>query len=515
MQSTSKNTWIPHCREYCDGNVAEFYCPECAAMFCSSCYDREHCGNERKSQHGKLTELRAICSVHKHTLDYFNLTLLQPMCVICKKETMLAPEHEHHVIDHIEATVPKLRSLMEKNLESASESIDRLTRELARVENAARNTLSASVNYIQCCFAKLRQLLDEREVELLKNTKNYFDEFIESGEGRVETRNALRKLKALSEEGKLLLMKDGRSLVVEFPSVFMRLKELCGSLAGERQMKKLKMVIDFEKSFIEQLRQAGTMKSYSVDLTTESSPVTKNKDRSCTSQPDCKRGIKRHFSDPPSSPQEEPSSKQAKTNDTPQSRVLHVINFTDECNKSPRTPLKATSMTSAKIASPSPRKLCKPTARKTALSPQWTPSSPIETPSVASPRRKRGGELSKEFMKCDAILTEIWAQDESFPFARPVNKRESPDYYKVIKKPMDLSIIKEKLHTLQYASAVDFVKDMRLLLSNCKAYNKPGSYVFSAGEELENVFNRLLKENFPNFEDVLLENCEDGSPPTK
>ena len=182
-------------------------------MFCGSCYDREHCGNERKSQHGKLTELRAICSVHKHTLDYFNLTLLQPMCVICKKETILTSEHEHHVIDHIEATVPKLRSLMEKKLESASEMIDRLNHELARVENGARNTMIASVSFIQCCFARLRQILDEREVELSTNARKYFDDFVEVGEGRMEARNVLKDLKALSEEGGcyrivLLLIKD-------------------------------------------------------------------------------------------------------------------------------------------------------------------------------------------------------------------------------------------------------------------------------------------------------------------
>ena len=201
MQS-SQNTWTPHCREYCNGNVVEFYCPECAAMFCGDCYDKEHGGNERKSQHGKLTERRAICKVHKHTLDYFNLTLLRPMCIICKKETMLTPECEHHVIEHMETTVPKLRSLMEKKLESASEMIDRLNHELARVENVARNTMITSVGYIQCCFARLRQLLDEREVELLTNARKYFDDFVEFGEGRMEARNAVRDLKALSAEGR-------------------------------------------------------------------------------------------------------------------------------------------------------------------------------------------------------------------------------------------------------------------------------------------------------------------------
>lgn len=206
MQSSSANTQIPHCSEYCNGNTAEFYCPECSAMFCSSCYDREHCGNERKSKHGKLTELRAICCVHKHTLDYFNLTTLEPMCVICKKENTQAPEFAHHVIDDIEETVPKLRSLMEKKLSTASELIERLTSEITRVENAAKNTTNAAVNYIKCAFVKLRKYLEESEVELVQSARRYFDEFLEVNDERVEVRNAVRNLKALSEEGKFLFI---------------------------------------------------------------------------------------------------------------------------------------------------------------------------------------------------------------------------------------------------------------------------------------------------------------------
>ncbi|KAJ7390470.1 hypothetical protein OS493_025173 [Desmophyllum pertusum] len=396
-------------------------------MFCSSCYDREHCGNERKSQHGKLTELRAICSVHKHTLDYFNLTLLQPMCVICKKETILAPEHAHHVIENIETTVPKLRSLIEKKLESSSELIDRLTHELAKVEKDARRTTTKSIIFIQRCFVRLRHLLDQREVELLQGVRGYFDEFVEDGEGRVEAQNALSNLKALSEEGKLLLNKDARSLVVEFPSLFMRLKDLCSSTAGEQRLKKLKFVVDFEESLVEEVRQAGTMKSYSVHQTaanenTESSTDANNNDRSNSSPPDSKTGIKRHFSDPPSSSHEELSTKRARNIDVIKAFDFTKVDFNEECNKlkSPRTPLKA----STKIASP-PRKLFGQTTWRAVHSPQQSMASPSQkaTCSVASPRRRRGGELSKEFMKCDTILTELWSQDESYPFARPVDKK--------------------------------------------------------------------------------------------
>ena len=34
---------------------------------------------------------------------------------------------------------------------------------------------------------------------------------------------------------------------------------------------------------------------------------------------------------------------------------------------------------------------------------------------------------------------------------------------------------------------------------------QPDTFVYNAGEELENIFNRLLKISFPNFEDVFLE----------
>ena len=110
-------------------------------------------------------------------------------------------------------------------------------------------------------------------------------------------------------------------------------------------------------------------------------------------------GMKRHFSDPPS--QEEPSTKQARNTDV---QCHLTFDFTDECNTSPRTPVKAKAMVSAKIASPSPRKISKPIAQKTAQSPEWCPASPIQTTSVASPRRKRGGELSKEFKVMGNII---------------------------------------------------------------------------------------------------------------
>lgn len=54
---------------------------------------------------------------------------------------------------------------------------------------------------------------------------------------------------------------------MEFPSVFMQLKDLCSSTVCERQTKKLKIIIDFETDILDELKQVGIMKSYTIDQT--------------------------------------------------------------------------------------------------------------------------------------------------------------------------------------------------------------------------------------------------------
>lgn len=49
-----------------------------------------------------------------------------------------------------------------------------------------------------------------------------------------------------------------------------------------------------------------------------------------------------------------------------------------------------------------------------------------------------------------------------------------PDYYKIIKKPMDLSTIKNRLqahHTI-YTKPEDVIADFRLIFQNCAEFNE-------------------------------------------
>ncbi|XP_019634873.1 PREDICTED: BRCA2-interacting transcriptional repressor EMSY-like isoform X2 [Branchiostoma belcheri] len=76
-------------------------------------------------------------------------------------------------------------------------------------------------------------------------------------------------------------------------------------------------------------------------------------------------------------------------------------------------------------------------------------------------------------------------------FIHPVDPAVAPDYYNIIKQPMDFSTIKKKLEGGQYSSLEEFHADMQLIKSNCFQYNPPGH---EARRDCEEVFNFYLHE---------------------
>ena len=73
----------------------------------------------------------------------------------------------------------------------------------------------------------------------------------------------------------------------------------------------------------------------------------------------------------------------------------------------------------------------------------------------------------------EKVLMELKAMTEyAQPFLQRVSKREAPDYYNVIKNPMDIGSMIKKLKQLHYKSKRDFVDDLNLIWSNCLKYNQ-------------------------------------------
>ncbi|KAF6199565.1 hypothetical protein GE061_007591 [Apolygus lucorum] len=77
-------------------------------------------------------------------------------------------------------------------------------------------------------------------------------------------------------------------------------------------------------------------------------------------------------------------------------------------------------------------------------------------------------------------LEKLYRQDESLPFRQPVDPQTLgiPDYFEIVRTPMDLSTVKRKLDTGQYSDPWEYVDDVWLMFDNAWLYNRKTSKVY-------------------------------------
>ncbi|XP_075431139.1 protein polybromo-1 isoform X18 [Ascaphus truei] len=77
------------------------------------------------------------------------------------------------------------------------------------------------------------------------------------------------------------------------------------------------------------------------------------------------------------------------------------------------------------------------------------------------------------------------------------NPQHYPDYYAIIKDPIDLKTISHRIQTGHYKSVNAMAKDIDLLAKNAKTYNEPGSQVFKDANTIKKLF--ALKKSEIDF----------------
>ncbi|KAI6178614.1 hypothetical protein M3Y98_00519700 [Aphelenchoides besseyi] len=80
-------------------------------------------------------------------------------------------------------------------------------------------------------------------------------------------------------------------------------------------------------------------------------------------------------------------------------------------------------------------------------------------------------------------------------FQRLPSKTEYPDYYDVIKKPMDLQKIRQKINGNQYTSQKTFIADLKLVFDNATKYNEPESEIYKDALMLKNEVMEVCAED--------------------
>ncbi|KFO10365.1 Bromodomain testis-specific protein [Balearica regulorum gibbericeps] len=104
------------------------------------------------------------------------------------------------------------------------------------------------------------------------------------------------------------------------------------------------------------------------------------------------------------------------------------------------------------------------------------------------------------------VMKAMWRHNFSWPFHLPVDAAalNLPDYYSIIKKPMDLSTIKKRLEHNYYTKAAECIEDFKTMFLNCYIYNKPGDDIVFMAQELEKVFMQKIAQMPPEERLVIL-----------
>lgn len=124
-------------------------------------------------------------------------------------------------------------------------------------------------------------------------------------------------------------------------------------------------------------------------------------------------------------------------------------------------------------------------------------------------RQERDKLFLNVWKRCELILASIKHHKYGFPFLKPVDsvRDQAPNYYEIIKCPMDLGTITGKMGTTttttlvktespgdKYTHPLQFKRDMDQVWVNCALYNPPNSYVGGMGNTLKGIFEKRWGE---------------------
>ncbi|XP_021295122.1 transcription factor GTE9 isoform X2 [Herrania umbratica] len=102
-------------------------------------------------------------------------------------------------------------------------------------------------------------------------------------------------------------------------------------------------------------------------------------------------------------------------------------------------------------------------------------------------RRKMDRSMTQQ---CSALLKALMKHPAGWVFNQPVDPEALgiPDYFSIVKNPMDLGTIKSKLVKNTYLGIEEFVADIKLTFSNAMLYNPASNNVHKMAEEMNEFF---------------------------
>merc|ERR1719219_2751200 len=118
---------------------------------------------------------------------------------------------------------------------------------------------------------------------------------------------------------------------------------------------------------------------------------------------------------------------------------------------------------------------------------------------AGSNKRRRAG-LDEELLNMynpsalEDLLNNMMKHKDGWPFDRPITRSDAPDYFEIIKKPIDLGTVRTNLLHMKYSCNQEVLVDVRLVFQNCYRYNAEEAEEFQCALRLEKYFEKTTRK---------------------
>jgi hypothetical protein len=92
--------------------------------------------------------------------------------------------------------------------------------------------------------------------------------------------------------------------------------------------------------------------------------------------------------------------------------------------------------------------------------------------------------------KCFKVLESLKKSPNSWPFLEPVDpvKLKIPDYFEIVKEPMDLKTVENNLLNGVYKNPINFEMDVKKIWANSILYNPNYTNIYSITIKIRDEF---------------------------
>lgn len=96
---------------------------------------------------------------------------------------------------------------------------------------------------------------------------------------------------------------------------------------------------------------------------------------------------------------------------------------------------------------------------------------------------------TKKFQQTiNLLLNSISEHRNGSLFLNPIKRSDAPDYFDIVKRPMDLKTIKQRIRDGTISDLVEFERDVYLTFANAMMYNAPSSEIYKMAAEVRDAF---------------------------